>query len=137
VRGYWPAPFSLPRSLLASSHAPSSQPNNDIYLSTLGALSVSGASGDGADVFVCHPTSIGVTTACTYGPGLYWDGSTKSFAGEIIDVVALSAASFGGALVQDINQIDDDAGVAGDDANPANPDDDELTEHIFLPIVTQ
>lgn len=111
--------------------------NGDIHLSTLGAFSVTGASGDGADVFVCHPTSTGANTACTYGPGLFWDGSTKSFAGEIIDVVGLSAASFGGSLVHDINQIDDNTGVAGDDANPANPDDDEMTEQIFLPIVTQ
>jgi len=109
--------------------------NNDIYLSTLGAFSVTGASGDGADVFVCHPTATGATTACTYGPGLYWDGSANGFAGEIVDVVTLSPASFGGTLTQDLNQIDDGSDAAGDDANPANPDDEEQTERLYLPVV--
>ena len=63
--------------------------SGDIYLSTVGAFSVTGASGDGADVFICHPTSLGPTTACTFGPGLYWDGSTKGFAGEVVDALVV------------------------------------------------
>ena len=58
---------------------------NKIYLTTLGAFSVTGVSGDGADVFICTPSSLGTTTACTYGPGLWWDGSADGFAGEVMD----------------------------------------------------
>jgi hypothetical protein len=56
-----------------------------IYLKTQGAFAVSGASGDGADVFVCAPITLGATTACAFGPGLYWDGSAHGFGGEVID----------------------------------------------------
>jgi hypothetical protein len=41
-----------------------------------GAFSVTGVSGDNEDVFVCTPTSLGATTACTYSSVLYFDGST-------------------------------------------------------------
>jgi len=50
-------------------------PDGKIYLSTLGLFSVTGVSGDDEDVFVCTPTSLGSTTACTYSPILYFDGS--------------------------------------------------------------
>jgi hypothetical protein len=105
----------------------------NLYLSTLGSFSVSGASGDGADVFICDPTSLGATTACTYGPGLYWDGSANGFAGEIIDAVALSTVSFGGTFVQYSDQEHDAA--SGDDANPPELDDEEQAERLFLPVV--
>ncbi len=57
------------------------------YLSTLGAFSVTGVSGDGADVFVCDPGSLGSTTTCTYSS--YWDGSANGFAGEVVDALAI------------------------------------------------
>lgn len=38
----------------------------DVYLTTLGSFSVNGASGDGADVFICAPSSFGVSTRCDY-----------------------------------------------------------------------
>jgi hypothetical protein len=44
---------------------------------------VIGASGDGADIFVCAPGSLGTTTSCTFG--MYWDGSANGFAGEVMD----------------------------------------------------
>jgi hypothetical protein len=56
-----------------------------IYLSTRGPFSVSGLSGDGADIFVCNPSSTGSSTACTYEPDLYWDGSVHGFSGEVLD----------------------------------------------------
>ena len=62
---------------------------NKIYLTTLGAFSVTGVSGDGADVFICTPSSLGTTTACTYGPGLWWDGSADGFAGEVMDALEI------------------------------------------------
>lgn len=61
-------------------------PGGDLYLSTLGAFVVNGASGDGADVFVCTPDSLGNNTSCTF-EGLYWDGSAEGWAGEVVDAL--------------------------------------------------
>ncbi|MEZ4771002.1 MAG: hypothetical protein R2844_21610 [Caldilineales bacterium] len=61
--------------------------NNDLYLTVLGAFSVPGLSGDGADIFICAPGSLGSTTSCTYRS--YWDGSANGFAGEIADGVRI------------------------------------------------
>jgi subtilisin-like proprotein convertase family protein len=58
-------------------------PDGRIYLSTLGAFSVTGASGDGADIFVCNPSSTGANTACSFS--LYWDGSANGFSGLSVD----------------------------------------------------
>ncbi|MEW5987398.1 MAG: VWA domain-containing protein [Chloroflexota bacterium] len=60
-----------------------------IYLNTTGAFSVSGVSGDGNDAFFCTPGSTGTTTACSFGPGLYWDGDANGFAGELLDGLAI------------------------------------------------
>jgi hypothetical protein len=57
--------------------------NNYVYLTTIGSFSVTGVSGDGADVFICIPGTLGNSTTCTYQP--YWDGSVFGFAGEIVD----------------------------------------------------
>jgi hypothetical protein len=57
--------------------------NNKIYLTTLGAFSITGVSGTGSDVFACAPGSLGATTTCTYTS--YWLGSSNGFSGEIID----------------------------------------------------
>ena len=56
---------------------------NQVYLSTLGNFSVTGLSGDGSDIFVCTASSLGSTTACTFA--MFWDGSARGFAGEIVD----------------------------------------------------
>jgi hypothetical protein len=44
----------------------------NIYLTTTGAFSVSGASGDGADVFRCRLGATGGATSCNYN--FTWDG---------------------------------------------------------------
>ncbi len=59
--------------------------NGDIYLTVRGTFSVPGVSGDGADIFVCHPSSLGSTTSCTWGPGLFWDGSLYGYGAEVLD----------------------------------------------------
>jgi hypothetical protein len=61
--------------------------SNQLHLSTLGSFSVTGASGDGSDVFVCTPGSLGSTTTCTFSP--YWDGSANGFSGEITDGIEI------------------------------------------------
>jgi subtilisin-like proprotein convertase family protein len=58
-------------------------PTSQVYLSTLGAFSVTGASGDGADIFVCTPGTLGATTSCTFS--FYWDGSANGLSGQIVD----------------------------------------------------
>ena len=57
--------------------------NGDIYLTTLSSFSVSGASGDGADIFICTPISLGSSTSCTFS--IYWDGSVNGYGGELMD----------------------------------------------------
>jgi carboxypeptidase T len=59
-----------------------------IHLTTLGAFSVTGVSGDGSDVFVCTPGSLGATTTCTWA--MYWDGSVQGFSGEDTDSLAIA-----------------------------------------------
>jgi hypothetical protein len=49
--------------------------NGDIYLTTRGSFSVTDVTGDSMDIFICSPASLGATTACTYSPTLYFDGS--------------------------------------------------------------
>ena len=61
--------------------------SDKLYLSTLGAFAVTGVSGDGADIFVCTPGSLGSTTTCTFA--MYWDGSASGFAGEVLDAFAV------------------------------------------------
>jgi len=56
---------------------------NQIYLTTLGAFSVAGVNGDGSDIFICTPGTLGDTTSCTFSA--YWIGSSNGFAGEIVD----------------------------------------------------
>ena len=58
-----------------------------IYLSTLGTFSVTGVSGDGADIFVCAPGTLGSATTCTFS--MYWDGSANGFAGEVVDALSI------------------------------------------------
>jgi hypothetical protein len=62
--------------------------NGDIYLTTNGTFSVSGAAGDGADIIQCVPGSLGSSTSCSFS--LYWDGSTMGFAGEVMDGLFIS-----------------------------------------------
>lgn len=59
-----------------------------IYLTTLGAFSVTGVIGDGADIFICTPGSLGTTTTCTFT--MYWDGSVNGFSGEVMDALEIA-----------------------------------------------
>jgi hypothetical protein len=64
-------------------------PDGSIYLSTVGAFSVSGVVGEDEDVFVCTPTSLGSTTACNYSSALYFDGSTWGLSSADMDGFSL------------------------------------------------
>ncbi len=54
-----------------------------IHFSVTGAFTVTGLSGDGADIVTCMPSSLGPNTACSFS--MLWDGSTFGFAGEVVD----------------------------------------------------
>lgn len=62
--------------------------NNQIHLTTVGSFSVVGLDGGGADIFICTPTALGSTTACTFNS--YWIGSLQGFSSEIIDGLDIS-----------------------------------------------
>ena len=112
--------------------------NGDIYLSTIGNFSVPAASGDAADVFVCHPGTVGTNTTCAFGPGLYFDGSTHSFGGEVIDNISLTSASFQGNGRFDMNAVNDPADEQStfDDVDDTlQPSDDAESIQFYLPLV--
>ncbi|MEJ2747307.1 MAG: ExeM/NucH family extracellular endonuclease, partial [Anaerolineae bacterium] len=60
----------------------------DIYLSMQNDFTAGAVSGDELDVFVCHPDSLGVDSACTFSP--YFDGSAMGFGGDVIDGFAIA-----------------------------------------------
>ena len=57
--------------------------NGDIYLSTEGSFSVTGASGADEDVFVFTPSSLGSTTSGTYAATLFFKGSDVGVTGDV------------------------------------------------------
>jgi hypothetical protein len=59
--------------------------NGSIYLSTVSNFAVTGVSGTNEDIFVCVPTWLGSTTACTYSYSLYFDGSTWGLSATDVD----------------------------------------------------
>jgi hypothetical protein len=60
---------------------------NRVYLTTVGTFSVTGVSGNGSDIFVCAPGSLGTTTTCTFSS--YWLGSAHGFSSEVTDGVEI------------------------------------------------
>jgi hypothetical protein len=57
--------------------------SGDVYLSIVGSFRVTGASGNGADILACAPTSLGSSTVCTFS--MFWDGSVFGFGREATD----------------------------------------------------
>lgn len=117
--------------------------NSQLYLSTHGNFSVTGAKGDEDDIFICRYGSLGATTTCTFS--LFWNGDSVGFDEDAIDGLSIgvpptivSAADSSGSVA-----MDDTVETAGDDANEANPLDGEEMEdevqnlQIFLPLVKQ
>jgi hypothetical protein len=104
----------------------------------LGAFAVTGVSGDGADIFVCTPGSLGATTSCTFN--MYWDGSANGFGGEIADGIGLTDASYGAgvaAVNATLLQDDPTAGNTFDDYDDmADQDVEAVTPQLYLPVVT-
>ena len=61
--------------------------NGNIYLSTDGAFSVVGVTGDSSDIFSFTPSSLGSNTSGTFDA--FWDGSQNGLGGEKIDGLTL------------------------------------------------
>ena len=57
--------------------------NGDIYLTTRGTFAVTGLNGQRADIFVCNPSSLGSSTACSFSG--YFDGTAAGIGGERTD----------------------------------------------------
>jgi uncharacterized protein YjiK len=60
-----------------------------IHLSAVANFSVTGAGGADEDVFVFTPTALGSTTAGTYSPTLYFDGSAFGLAANDVSAIDL------------------------------------------------
>jgi len=60
--------------------------NGDIYLSSSGAFTLGGISGDASDIFICTPSALGATTTCSYA--LFWNAAAAGF-GSAIDGIAI------------------------------------------------
>jgi hypothetical protein len=61
--------------------------SGDVYLSTVGDFSVTGLAGQDEDVFVCTPSSLGATTACTFTP--FFDGTAFGLSADDVDGIDL------------------------------------------------
>jgi hypothetical protein len=105
--------------------------NSDLYLSTNGPYTVTGLSGDQDDIFVCTPSSLGTTSACTFR--LFWDGDAVGFGSERLDGIEL------GALPVMFNP--GASALVAADANSAEPaeeaaaDDEEGLHPLYLPVI--
>ncbi|MCP4996615.1 MAG: hypothetical protein GY934_23005, partial [Gammaproteobacteria bacterium] len=130
--------------------------SGDIYLTTRGNFSVSGLNGNGADIFICTPGSLGTNTSCTYST--YWIGAdhglTKdvdafSIGGEVaVSVSSIAKADLTIAKVEVDDQPEEEDVPADDaddedDSNELHHQDDVSTgaeddnTTIFLPLIVK
>ncbi|MEZ4683891.1 MAG: hypothetical protein R2932_57745 [Caldilineaceae bacterium] len=126
--------------------------NGSIFMTTLGAFSVAGVSGDGADIFICHPSTLGQNnTTCTFT--MFWDGSAFGYGSESMDAfniatnqIVSSAIPFTTYDPRDVNDVI----IEGEDSfdwetdetemEPEEPEEEEvevLDETLYLPIVVR
>lgn len=100
-----------------------------------------GFSGDGNDIFVCTPGSLGVPTACTFSR--LWDGAAFGFPalidgldrGPALSTVTIASTAPAEAEEHDEGDLVDDS----DELNDNEPAEEAETERgqIFLPIVNR
>ena len=55
--------------------------NGDIYLNSGSTFTAGSVSGDASDIFICSPTALGETSACSYA--LFWNATAAGFTGSI------------------------------------------------------
>lgn len=71
--------------------------NDDLYLTVRGEFRIPGVSGDGSDIFVCSPASLGSNTQCD--SSMFWDGSAYGFGGENVDGIHVNLTGTTTSLV--------------------------------------
>ena len=89
----------------------------EVLLTTNGAFSVNGLSGDGSDIFGCTGT-LGNATSCTFN--LIWDGSAMGYGSENMDGFSWSQGLINAAMVN--RSIE--AAQSAIDSNEAEENDD-------------
>ena len=61
--------------------------NGNLYFSTDGNFTVTGATGDGTTIIICTPVTLGDSTSCTYT--IFWDGAANGLSGANIDGLSI------------------------------------------------
>jgi hypothetical protein len=107
----------------------------DIYLTTKGAFTITGMSGDGADIFVCAPGSTAPTSSCTFRPD--WDGAANGFGSEVVDAIEIEKGDQLAATLLTLQAVEHTG--EGDDplADPDEGADDVLEpdQQLLLPLM--
>jgi len=108
-----------------------------IYLSTNGAYTVAGFSGDEDDIFICIPVTLGADSRCTFQR--YWNGDEVGFGSERLDGIDLAALPLtfaptvsGSAASEPLEALDDELWLEG-----AEVDEETALLRLFLPIIRQ
>jgi len=116
--------------------------NGEIYLATAGSFIVPGVSGVGGDIFLCQPTALGATTACTYRE--FWRSSEGGLVGKGIDGIEIgpmpSGVTITAATPEEEEEIwpEEAADEEEDEEDDEEEDGDaarEQRELIFLPLI--
>jgi len=115
----------------------------EIHLSTAGNYNVSNSGmnlvGDGDDVFVCVPGSIGSTTQCTFR--LSWNGDDHGFGREKIDGYSTGAMPTGLIFSASLSRVDlsdeETASSASIDDIVADDvlDEEDIISRHYLPVI--
>ncbi|MCE7989772.1 MAG: hypothetical protein DYG89_52165 [Caldilinea sp. CFX5] len=128
--------------------------DGSLHLTSEGNFSLSGGfTGDGNDIFVCTPGTLGTPTACTFR--LAWDGGAFGFDGAQIDGVDLAPVMNSMALtntervveqmveeqMMEEEEVIDESDLVDDndvlDDSEAAPAEEAADQHLFLPLVTR
>lgn len=108
-----------------------------IYLSTKGLFSVPGLNGDGADIALCTPVTLGADTSCTYTA--FWDGSSHGLTTETLDAFGLnSLRSSQNTLPPDtVSEPVEEVPEPPDENEAELPEPDEgiAEQRLFLPLI--
>ncbi len=111
------------------------QVDGELYLTTRDAFSVTGVSGDGADVFQCGSLVSGTSTRCSFS--FFLDGATIGVDGNSLDAIALgSSSSVSAVSVQSADEaLPDD--VEPLDATTLDDIDEQepLEMDLLLPVI--
>lgn len=106
-----------------------------IYLSAKSAFTITDLSGDGGDIFICTPITLGLDSRCTFAP--FWDGVAHGFGNARLDDLEVVNAQVMRSIIEKVGPITTDPNPPDD-----GPDEDQDEEppastnnRLFLPIV--